>query len=167
MTHQIFSHSSKIAFVACNVCNVAFTACDKHDVAYIACIKYIALKKEALCLQLSEFLKTHRKREARLKVFPKHFFTTTVYFILLFCLSHEKEMISRTHLTQQNVFLPDSRASHLMRSYVGSWGQKPIEDMTSLGTDFETHANWQGYIEEPTAMDFVARKGRTIALSKA
>ncbi len=30
-----------------------------------------------------------------------------------------------------------------------------LEDMTSLGTDFETHAIWQGYIEEPTAKDFV------------
>jgi hypothetical protein len=38
--------------------------------------------------------------------------------------------------------------------------------MTSLGTDFETHAIWQGYIEEPTAKDFVARKACTIALSK-
>jgi hypothetical protein len=30
--------------------------------------------------------------------------------------------------------------------------------MTSLGTDFETHAIWQGYIEDPVAKDFVARK---------
>ncbi len=39
--------------------------------------------------------------------------------------------------------------------------------MKSLGTDFETHAIWQGYIEDPTAKDFVARKAHTIALSKA
>jgi hypothetical protein len=39
--------------------------------------------------------------------------------------------------------------------------------MMSLGTDFETHAYWQGYIEELTAKDFVARKACTIALSKA
>jgi hypothetical protein len=39
--------------------------------------------------------------------------------------------------------------------------------MTSLGTDFETHANWQGYVEEPSAKDFVARKACTIALSEA
>ncbi len=39
--------------------------------------------------------------------------------------------------------------------------------MTSLGTDFEMHAIWQGYIEEPTAKDFVARKACTIALSEA
>ncbi len=38
--------------------------------------------------------------------------------------------------------------------------------MMSLGTDFETHAIWQGYIEEPAAKDFVARKARTIALSE-
>jgi hypothetical protein len=34
-------------------------------------------------------------------------------------------------------------------------------------TDFETHAIWQGYVEDPTAKDFVARKARTIALSEA
>ncbi len=38
--------------------------------------------------------------------------------------------------------------------------------MTSLGTDFEMHAIWQGYIEDPAEKDFVARKARTIALSK-
>jgi hypothetical protein len=49
---------------------------------------------------------------------------------------------------------------------LGSWVLQPIKDMTSLGTDFETHANWQGYIEVPTAKGFVARKVRTIALSE-
>ncbi len=39
--------------------------------------------------------------------------------------------------------------------------------MTSFATDFETHAIWQGYIEDLAAKDFVARKARTIALSKA
>ncbi len=39
--------------------------------------------------------------------------------------------------------------------------------MMSLGTDFEMHAIWQGYVEDPAAKDFVARKARTIALSKA
>jgi hypothetical protein len=39
--------------------------------------------------------------------------------------------------------------------------------MMSLETDFETHAIWQGYVEEPAEKDFVARKARTIALSKA
>ena len=34
-------------------------------------------------------------------------------------------------------------------------------------TDFEMHAIWQGYVEDPTAKDFVARKACTIALSKA
>ncbi len=42
-----------------------------------------------------------------------------------------------------------------------------LEDVTSLATDFETHAIWQGYVKDPTAKDFVARKARTIALSKA
>jgi hypothetical protein len=39
--------------------------------------------------------------------------------------------------------------------------------MTPLGTDFETHANWQGSIEEPATKDFVVRKARTFAFSKA
>ncbi len=39
--------------------------------------------------------------------------------------------------------------------------------MTSLGTDFEMHAIWQGYVEDPTAKDFIARKVCTIALSEA
>jgi hypothetical protein len=39
--------------------------------------------------------------------------------------------------------------------------------MTTLGTDFETHAIWQGYVEDPAAKDSVARKAHTIALSKA
>jgi hypothetical protein len=50
---------------------------------------------------------------------------------------------------------------------LGSWVLQLIEDMTSLGTDFETHANWQGYVEEPTAKIFIARKACTFALSKA
>ncbi len=39
--------------------------------------------------------------------------------------------------------------------------------MMSLATDFETHAIWQGYVEEPAAKNFVARKACTIALSGA
>jgi hypothetical protein len=39
--------------------------------------------------------------------------------------------------------------------------------MMSFVTDFETHAIWQGYVEDPAAKDFVARKACTIALSKA
>ncbi len=50
---------------------------------------------------------------------------------------------------------------------LGRCGQKPIKDVTSHGTDFETHTNWQGYIEEPAAKYFVVRKACTIALSKA
>ncbi len=47
------------------------------------------------------------------------------------------------------------------------WGWQLLRDMTSLGTDFEMHAIWQGYAEDPAAKDFVARKACTIALSKA
>jgi hypothetical protein len=47
------------------------------------------------------------------------------------------------------------------------WGQQLLEDMTSLGTNFETHAIWQGCVEDPAVKDFVARKARTIALSEA
>ncbi len=39
--------------------------------------------------------------------------------------------------------------------------------MTSFVTDFEMHAIGQEYVEDPAAKDFVARKARTIALSKA
>ncbi len=39
--------------------------------------------------------------------------------------------------------------------------------MTSFETDFEMHAIWQGYVEDPAAKDFEARKARTIALSEA
>jgi hypothetical protein len=49
---------------------------------------------------------------------------------------------------------------------LGSWVLQPIKDMMSLRTDFKTHAKWQGYIEEPTAKDFVAREVRTIELNK-
>jgi hypothetical protein len=38
--------------------------------------------------------------------------------------------------------------------------------MTSLRTDFEKRAKWQGYVEEPAAKDFVARKVRTIKLTE-
>jgi hypothetical protein len=47
------------------------------------------------------------------------------------------------------------------------WGQQLLKDMMPLGTDFETHAIWQGYVEDLAAKDFVARKARTIALSEA
>ncbi len=47
------------------------------------------------------------------------------------------------------------------------WGRQLIKEMMSLGTDFEMHAIWLGYAEESAAKDFVARKARTIALSKA
>ncbi len=47
------------------------------------------------------------------------------------------------------------------------WGQQLLKDMMSLGTDFETHAIWQGYVEDPAAKDFVVRKAHTFALSEA
>jgi hypothetical protein len=43
------------------------------------------------------------------------------------------------------------------------WGRKSLKDMTSFGTDFETQSIWQGYVEDPAANDFVARKACTIA----
>jgi hypothetical protein len=39
--------------------------------------------------------------------------------------------------------------------------------MMSLGTDFETHAYWQGYAEEPTAKELVAKNTHIIALGEA
>ncbi len=50
---------------------------------------------------------------------------------------------------------------------LGRWVLQPIKDMASLGTDLEMHTNWQGCIKEPAAKDFVARKARTITMSKA
>jgi hypothetical protein len=49
---------------------------------------------------------------------------------------------------------------------LSNWVLQPIVGLISLGTDFEMHAKWQGSVEEPSAKDFVARKVRTIALSK-
>ncbi len=49
---------------------------------------------------------------------------------------------------------------------LASWVIQLIEGITSLGTDFETHAKCHGYVEEPAVKDFVARKVRTIKLTK-
>ncbi len=49
---------------------------------------------------------------------------------------------------------------------LGSWVLQPIEGMTSLRTNFVTHDKWQGSVEKPAAMDFVARKVCTIELNK-
>jgi hypothetical protein len=49
---------------------------------------------------------------------------------------------------------------------LGSWVLQPIEGMTSLRTDFEKRAKWQGSDEEPAAKVFVARKVRTIEWSE-
>jgi hypothetical protein len=43
-----------------------------------------------------------------------------------------------------------------------SWVLQPNEGVTSLGTDFEKRAIWQGSVEEPAARDFVAKKVHTI-----
>jgi hypothetical protein len=63
-----------------------------------------------------------------------------------------------------------SNQPQLMRvtptALLGSWVLQPIKDMMSLGTDFETHAEWQGSVEEPAAKDFIARKVHTIKLNK-
>jgi hypothetical protein len=49
---------------------------------------------------------------------------------------------------------------------LGSWVLQLIKDMTSFGTDFETHAKWQGYFEGPAAKDFIAREVRSIKLNE-
>jgi hypothetical protein len=49
---------------------------------------------------------------------------------------------------------------------LGNWVVQPIEDMTSLRTDFKTHAKCQGSVEGPAAKDFVGRKVHTIKLTK-
>ncbi len=60
------------------------------------------------------------------------------------------------------------RLSHVSSTALLScWGRQLLKDMMSLGTDFETHAIWQGYVEDPTTKDFVARKACTIALREA
>jgi hypothetical protein len=38
--------------------------------------------------------------------------------------------------------------------------------MTSIVTDFEKHAKWQGYVEEPAAKNFVVGKVHTIKWNK-
>jgi hypothetical protein len=38
--------------------------------------------------------------------------------------------------------------------------------MMSLGTDLKKHAKWQGYVEEPAAKDFIARKVHTITFKE-
>jgi hypothetical protein len=64
-----------------------------------------------------------------------------------------------------------SNQPRLMRltptALLGSWVLQSIEDVTSLGTDFETHTKWQGSVEESAAMNFSARKVCTIELNKA
>jgi hypothetical protein len=77
----------------CDLCNIATIACNKCDIAATTATLQ-RLHKKPICLQLSEFLKIHRKQEVGLKVCPKCFFTTLEQILLLyiFCLSHKEEM---------------------------------------------------------------------------
>jgi hypothetical protein len=68
--------------------------------------------------------------------------------------------------------VPSSVSSRILRSDVASWawtsrtpkihctsrqlGMTAAQRFTSLGTDFEMHAIWQVYVEEPAAKVFVA-----------
>ncbi len=70
--------------------------------------------------------------------------------------SHEKRMLSN-HPQLMTV-------THT--AFLGNRVPQPIKDRMSLGTDFETHANWQGYNQEPAAKDFVVRKACTITLRR-
>ncbi len=63
------------------------------------------------------------------------------------------------------VISPDYRVSH-PRHFCAA-GDAAAQRYMSFGNDLETHAIWQGYVEDPNAKGFVARKARTIALSKA
>jgi hypothetical protein len=49
---------------------------------------------------------------------------------------------------------------------LGSWVLQPIKDMMFLGNDLETHAKWQGSVEEPAVKNFIARKVCTIKLNE-
>ncbi len=51
--------------------------------------------------------------------------------------------------------------------FLSHWGWQLLKDMMSFGTDFETHAIWQGYVEDLAAKDFITKKARTITLSEA
>jgi hypothetical protein len=75
--------------------------------------------------------------------------------------THDPEKCKKGMLSDQPRLSCVTSAALLCR-----WGRQSLEDMTSLGTDFKTHAIWQGYIEELAAKDFTTRKAHTIALSK-
>jgi hypothetical protein len=47
-------------------------------------------------------------------------------------------------------------------AFLYSWVLQPIKGMTSIVTDFEKHAKWQGCVEEPAAKNFAVRKVSTI-----
>jgi hypothetical protein len=75
------------------------------------------------------------------------------------------------HLTLTNarkgrwVISPNYRVSHPL--HFCAVGNVVAQRYDVFCADFEMHAIWQGYVEDPAAKDFVARKARTIALSKA
>jgi hypothetical protein len=80
---------------------------DCHAIACDCKQLHAILKKSPFLSRLSEFLKIHREREAGLKFCLKCFFATTVniFHIIFFAFLKKEEMRSRTHFTQQNVFL--------------------------------------------------------------
>ena len=59
--------------------------------------------------------------------------------------------------------LTHARHTHCASRQLGTTADR---SMMFLGTDFEKRAIWQGYVEEPAAEDFVARKVCTIKWSK-
>jgi hypothetical protein len=66
------------------------------------------------------------------------------------------------------IFPPDSLLLRITTmALLSHWGQQSLEDMMSLGSNFEMHAIWQGYVEDPDGKDFVVRKAHTIALGEA
>ncbi len=75
-----------------------------------------------------------------------------------------------THLTMKNarkghwVISPNYRASH--PRHFCAIGDVVAQRYDVPWTDFETHAIWQGYVEDPAVKDFVERKARTIAMSE-
>ncbi len=59
--------------------------------------------------------------------------------------------------------LTHARHTHCIPMQLGTTAD---QSKTFLGTDFEKRAKWQGFVEEPAAKDFVARKVRTIEWNK-
>jgi hypothetical protein len=67
------------------------------------------MQKRNLMSTTVQVLENTPEKRSRTESLPEVFLHNNceqIYFILLLCLSHKKEMRSGTHLTQQNVFLP-------------------------------------------------------------